>query len=209
VLLPTNTSAISTGIQRKTIGAAAYAFPCSTWSRARHGNNGPPALRRDNAKEIMGVDHAGLVPGLVDKLKQANKLFFWLVKMLHLHIRAGVPFVLENPRLSLLWKAPRLQSILKHCVLAKVDFCMYGTPWRKPTTLAVFNLPGVVQHLHVCHSRGICQRTGKRHIILEGKDEHGCFWTKRATPYPLQFARTLADSIAEEIKHQRASRFNV
>ena len=51
---------------------------------------------------------------------------------------------------------------------------------------------------------GVPPATGKRRIILKVKMRMAVFVTKRATPYPLQFARTLAN----EIKHQRASRVN-
>jgi hypothetical protein len=140
-LSPANTSAISTGVLRKTNGAAAYAFPCSSAFCAKESK----------------IEHAA---------------------------------------------ESAASPTHTYGVLAKVVFCMYGTPWRKPTTLAVLNLPGVVQHLHVCHSRVFRQRTGKQHIILQGS-AHGCLLTKRATPYPLQFARTPPTEI------KRASRFNV
>ena len=206
MLLPQNSRALETGIKQRTVGIAAYAFPCNTWSRARRGKGGPPPLRRDNPLEILGVDRDSLCEGDRAKLDSANKLFFWLLRILRLHIKHNVPFILENPRLSLLWKAGPIGPILKHCDLCDVDFCMFGTPWRKPTKLAVFNLPEINDEMKVCHRRGWCERTGKRHIILEGKDPQGVFWTARAAPYPRKFCQALARVIVSRLRHERSIR---
>ena len=44
-----------------------------------------------------------------------------------------------------------------------------------------------------CHGR-VCTGTKQSHIILQGKNENGVYWSKLASAYPRAFCRTLAST---------------
>ena len=46
--------------------------------------------------------------------------------------------MLENPSASLLWSAPPLQTVLAEGHRIVIDYCSYGTRWRKRTAFHVF-----------------------------------------------------------------------
>eukprot|EP00959_Pyramimonas_sp_CCMP1952_P148540 3107661-Pyramimonas_sp.AAC.1 len=93
------------------------------------------------------------------------------MKILQAAIFVGCPVFLESPRASQMWSIPPLMQYSRHVPfrLHKADFCQYGTPWKKPTTIASWNashIPGLNRLCHTCN--GICSRTNKPHIILSG-----------------------------------------
>lgn len=99
-------------------------------------------------------------------------------------IRCGVPFVVENPRASWLWKLPCWTDIVAspHTHLCCADQCMYGARWRKRTGLLVGNIsPESYAKLEArCNGkRSVCDRTCVQHILLIGSDGHGVCWTNR------------------------------
>ena len=81
-----------------------------------------------------------------------------------------------------------------HTTFAVADFCQYGTDYRKPVGLLCYRLPRVLEVAKTCTPKaGCCSRTGLRHRVLQGKDEHGRFHTKAAERYPAKFAAMLAE----------------
>ena len=84
----------------------------------------------------------------------------------------------------------------KHASHVKIDFCMFGERWRKRTKL-VGTLPGLQTVEAICRGRGLCAKTGLAHFKLEGRDESGTFYTKRAEPYPYKLCHELAMLIKE------------
>ena len=60
------------------------------------------------------------------------------VRLLRACRQSGVLYTLENPRASALWKWPPLANELRRASALSVNFlqCQYGTPYKKPTTLA-------------------------------------------------------------------------
>lgn len=68
------------------------------------------------------------------------------------------------------------------------------TPWRKSTGFLVGHfqaLQSIQRICHCCHHR--CEFSGKRHIVLAGKDSNGVWWTRRAQPYPFQMCFEIAN----------------
>ena len=112
--------------------------------------------------------------------------------------RYQVPWFLENPHSSMMWKIPALRKLAAapHIKEVTVDICSYGTRWRKRTHLLFGNAPECcVQHLRgrFCCGRGVCSYTNKRHIELSGPHPtRRVPWTKVAEPYPLGLCRDLA-----------------
>jgi len=75
---------------------------------------------------------------------------------------------------------------------------MFGERWRKRTKL-VGTLPDMQNLEAVCRGRGVCERSGLAHFKLEGRDESGAFYTKRAEPYPYKLCHKLAMLIKEVV----------
>ena len=130
-----------------------------------------------------------------------------------------VPVALENPRDSLLFLHPALQaaakglpqlSPLEDCCLepppvnldVTFDMCAFGTPWRKPTRLWLWNLceadvtslRSMKCRSHRSSRKGAPAHCGfslRPHQQLTGAVKSS-FKTKVAEAYPVQFAEHLA-----------------
>jgi hypothetical protein len=170
-----------------------FAFPCSTFSRARRFKRDGPGPLREPGENIYGM------PDLNDvdrqKASAANKLALIMCNLLRFAVHRGVPCVVENPMTSMLWSFPELCSVISRfgSTQTRVDFCQFGKPWRKATYLHAFLLPQISAVGKQCHMHnGRCSATNRPHFVLEGKDEHNMFWTKRAEPYPRPLCNALA-----------------
>ena len=76
--------------------------------------------------------------------------------------------------------------------------CAFGTRWRKATRLLAWNVSLDSLSNRMCHGRkGICQFTGKPHIVLSGADPVSKRnWTSLAGKYPEPMGRTVATALA-------------
>lgn len=194
---PTIFSVIEGWIRSRCIHGVWLATVCKTWSRARHGPFGSSWGPLRTNHHIYGL------PGLsaVDrhKLLIGNRTMRVTARIIDLCIQYKVPCYLENPAGSMIWLAP---PIAKHCnhVSSRqfiTDFCQHGARWRKRTRIQTWNAQECID-LNVCCSghKGLCSRTGKRHIILKGQDPVSKqLWTHLAQPYPLSFCHKAAKTM--------------
>ena len=165
---------------------------CSSWSQARHRTNVirsyespwglPFALRK---KPFSENDQKALDIG-----NKTMSSAFRLAKAVH---RCGVPWILENPFTSICWQTEEAKALanMANVSWVVVDFCHFGTDWRKRTGLLIGNCDSVdIESLRKCRCQGVgvCSYTGKKHIQLTGSDPTGIPWTKRAEPYPTRLA---------------------
>ena len=181
--------------------------PCSSFSCVRDRPGGPPRLRSD----ICPLGLPDLRPGDQQTVRLGNMLMYFSARCLRLCVHMHVPATLENPRLSRLWICSPISAVLRKRVITfnHVDFCMFGTPWKKPTgLLACFLDLGNCARFQ-CHGcpPGYCSRTGKRHFILTGVDDKGKFWTKRAEPYPNKFCNFIARLYCDYLAKRSATDF--
>ena len=167
-------------------------IPCVTVSRARRPGGGPPPLRSN--EHLLG--YPDLVGKNKEKVDSANRLFVVCFELIQLCIKHNVSFVVENPLTSMLWKFPRLVQLFKRAgaVEVRVDFCQFGMPWRKSTKL-VGNLSNLLSLEAKCTGK-LCSASNKSHFRLEGRDDNGVFWTKRAEPYPAKLCFQIAKLVA-------------
>ena len=177
------------------------ATPCSSFSRARERGGGPSALRSDDFPK--GVP--GLTAADQTKVEEGNKLANLSAEILNICYRNGIPCSLENPATSRIWKLTCFSRLLKrkHMRSINLDFCAYGTPWRKRTKL-MFAWVDLRVLAHICTSKhGICDFTHKKHQVLEGKKPGTSIcWTAIAEPYP----RSLCTAWSKCFLNQRVSR---
>ena len=173
-------------------------MPCTSFSRARkHDGIGPPPLRDDwNVWGIANIPRHDRV-----KVHVGNQLFYFTLRILRACDRHHTPFVLENPRSSLVWELPPLKNFIvqSDAILVYLDFCQFGEQWRKPTTLLCkyFNPSALSRTCTPSHGR--CSRSHHAHIPLAGVDASGVFWTLRAQPYPWLLARCFAETFLESL----------
>ena len=161
--------------------------PCSSWSSARHDlpDGGGPRSKLF----IMGKK--GLTPADQQRIKLGNLTMSFSAKIIKLTSSLGIPTVLENPSTSLLWQVPRIKKLISQDGrLTTMDYCQFGTPWRKRTFFASWNLDVSLLPEARCRGRGICSRTQRHHLRLTGMDpQSGRPWTLVAEPYPKPLCR--------------------
>ena len=141
-------------------------FPCSSWSRARDQPNGPPRLR--SLDYIWGLPY--LAPHDADKVNIGNVLLKFVVRFCKLAIRLEVPWTIENPALSYAWAAPPMQQLLANhhggpqwrlITSGTLEYCSFGTPWRKSTTFKSFKIDLSWMEQYRCIGN-CCRYTGKK-----------------------------------------------
>ena len=129
----------------------------------------------------------GLKPSDILKVKIGNALALYSFKIMQLCYSLGIAACMENPAASRIWNLPQARRFMSKIYVKSVnlDFCMFGTPWRKRTKLVYCWVD--LRHLGRLCSRhkGKCDRTGTCHQIWEGKKTGtSIFWTSIAEPYP-------------------------
>ena len=177
-------------IQRKRFRAAMVALPCATLSRARQ-----PQLRAN--ANLWGLP--GLSPQDQQQLRHANQMIRNTLILLRLLTALRAPWILENPQTSLIWRFGGVKALARHRHARKVilDQCMWGSPWRKGTTLLCYRAPALWQRLLRRRCRccgGVCERTGVPHVWLRGRLGKKAK-TELAAQYPRGLARALAAAL--------------
>ncbi len=106
--------------------------PCTSWSRARRHDGGPPPLRDDHDYLMSGVPN--LNSRDLQKVSLGNQLLDRSIDIIDLAISCSIPWALENPFSSRLWLTSSIARLIQSgASLHRTDFCAYGMPWRKST----------------------------------------------------------------------------
>ena len=207
-------AAVSSAIAAGWIISVWMGLPCNSWSRARRGRSwkerskgrrrgGYPAALRD-LTHLWGLPRDSLSPGDRRTLQMHNTLVTFALEIIDQCTQLQVPVAVENPSGSMLWLLPELQNrivdSLQHVRSVTTDYCCWGTPWRKRTTMTFwFWPPAVARIARVCRaSRGakgqpaLCSTSRKPHVHLSGLDpKTKTFRTKQADPYPPKMVEAL------------------
>ena len=178
-------------------------IPCTTCSQARH-----PALR--SHKRPRGLP--GLSGNALAQLHAANYLYDHCFTILEKAERHRVPWMVENPRSSILWSFAEFKRLgsLPHVETARFDMCGYGTPWKKATQVMASRFLQLQSLCRVCRPVGrLCSHSGREHIVLSGRDPQNVLWTRRAQVYPKALCSALASllhqaGLAKEFRHSAA-----
>ena len=156
-------------IKRRNVALIWFGFPCSSWSRARHGrrrpgdrHGWPPPLRGDSAGEIWGLPD--LYPQDQQRVAFGNRSLRWMISVLRLCLKFNVPFVVENPRSSRFWVAPPVAKFLGE--VPRVDFvmCAFGAPHKKPTRLLTFKID--LSCVESQCNASVCKFSKKPHTVF-------------------------------------------
>ena len=120
-------------VTRRTMRVPWLAIPCATWSRARRGGCGPPALRSDRflmgLPKLQGKDKA--------KVRMHNKIHYRACELVALCRLHAIDYVIENPASSRLLRTSKLDKTIDVSHVTDFDFCQFGEPWRKRTRLVI------------------------------------------------------------------------
>eukprot|EP00438_Fugacium_kawagutii_P018254 Skav220446 [mRNA] locus=scaffold254:128743:132882:- [translate_table: standard] len=171
--------------------------PCSSFSRARDRRPGPPPLRSD--QQPLGFENLG--PADMAKVREGNLWMRFSAQVFNLCMKLHIPVTMENPFRSRIWLCPPMKYLLrrKQCFSVDVDYCAFGTRWRKRTKFLYYGVN--LQHLGIhrcCNSkRGIRAFSGKPHLQLMGVTKDGVFMTKLAEPYPMQLCINIAHAFLD------------
>ena len=125
-------------------------MPCSSWSRARRFDGGPPPLRNHDVY-LWGCPRLG--PADSAKVEQGNQLLAQTGRLARRLQLNGIPWIIENPSSSRCWLTDVFQSLLATGAhLCQVDFCQYR-PWRKSTGLLCSSFDALGPALLCCRPR--------------------------------------------------------
>ena len=121
------------------------------------------------------------------KIEEGNRMAIWFFSFLEYCLERKLRIWMENPATSFMFRLPEWQSLLQRWPSVQawlVDYCRYGTRWRKRTKFYTDGPLG--------GRRDLC-RCGKPHQLLRGRSAmHKKSWTAVAQPYPLGVCEELA-----------------
>ena len=149
---------------------------CSSLSRAI-----TPAVR--SKEKPRGFDTVS--PEMKRKIAEGNSHSQWLAKLIKICLAKGIKYWVENPDGSFLWLQPEWMSMRRSVreSFFRVDFCTFGTPWRKRTRF--------LTNGRLSHVKRLCNRQ-HQHLVLRGRSKkHQACWTKVAEPYPRRLCNLL------------------
>lgn len=171
-----------------------FGLPCQSWSRARRLDGGPLPLRDDDVF-LWGKVNLSKIDS--QKVNLGNQLLLHTVAMIHHFHAAQIPWVLENPWTSRCWLTAQLRELIAYpnVTLSRADFCQFNVPWRKATGLMFGHLDLSPMCKTCAGSSQRCSSSGKRHIVLQGKDSFGHWWTHRAQAYPAAFCKAIFECL--------------
>ena len=153
------------------------------------------------------------LPNLSDRDKArislGNRSLAFSCRIISACIALGTPVAMENPGNSMLWMVPRLRKLAQHhsAVRCCFDFCQYGAPWRKRTVVLAWHCVPADLNRRCCGHKGLCSRSKRHHIILQGAGPGGRLWTSIAEPYPAPVARAAARMLIQSSEALRAQRW--
>ncbi|CAE7545273.1 Kidins220 [Symbiodinium sp. CCMP2592] len=145
-----------------------------------------PSLR--SARWPQGLP--GLSSASAQRVTDENKLAAFVGTVISECVSAQIPFWIENPRSSYLWQLDSFAQLAKSPKVGSwcVDYCAYGTPWRRPTQVLTST---------VLRGQSTLCPGCDRHVQLRGRSRiHRLSMTKLAEPFPRGLSLVLAMSLS-------------
>eukprot|EP00435_Cladocopium_sp_Y103_P074980 s16_g52.t2 len=180
--------------------------PCESYSAARYLPDGPCPLRTEEF--INGLPH-NAQRGWSQTLL-GSRLMRFLIEMLLVCAQVGACGFLEHPAYPLwiralapasVWLTQELKWLrqLHCCSVITIDQCVLGCGGRKPTTLFLVRLPGLIRRLRSYGEQGRCNHPPGFHPGLAGRDSTGAFRTSVAKIYPWLLNQEIAEEVVNFI----------
>ena len=173
--------------------------PCSSYSRARKNDGGPPPLR--SASSLWGL--SGLKGKDMEKVELGNKFMTITVDLALFCFDHNVPGSIENPAGSFLWLMPPMIELVRRCRASRIelDMCRFGSPHMKPTAIVgTFKLIALALR---------CDRDRRPHqhdplsgtVVVNGKK---MFKTRLAQVYPVHLCQQWAAEICSQLQRPKS-----
>ena len=185
-------------ISKGRLFAAMVAPPCSSWSMMNR------SVSRTHS-DPWGVNGQPS-PVAFEKVKVGNSCARAALRIIRDCNKFNLPWALEHPRSSRLFWTREFQNLMQqdNVIICDLDQCQYGTPWRKSTRVLVGNVPeqDCIYLFKKCFSGRdrCCSRSGKRHVILQGKHPSGLNWTAIAAAYPRKLSEALVRTLTSNLR---------
>ena len=141
------------------------------------------------------------------KVEAGNELVRFTARFCEYAVVLQVPWTIENPSTSYAWDSPSMERLTsqRRVTSAKVEFCSFGTPWRKSTAFRSYAVNLTWMDSHRCTGH-VCRYTGRKHVVLSGKvPGETRFRTSVAEPYPPKLCSKLAAAFVDEAARTRAA----
>ncbi len=170
-------------IRKKAFAGVGMAPVCASFSTAIT----PPVRSKLHP---LGVPN--LSSKMQSKIDAGNSMAIWCFSLLDLCLTQGVPCWLENPAMSWMFRIPmwfELEAKHKNLRSWVVDYCRYGTKWRKRAKIWSSTCLGGFKTL----CAGCLQ-----HQLLRGRSSlHRMNWTRVAQAYPKGVSRCIAKAVLQ------------
>ena len=184
-------------IREGKIDGVMLAPPCGTSSRAREiplpkrlrerCGMQPTPLRSD--KWPNGLPHLRGIAKI--KVQAANKLYAFTRQVIQACIDAGIPFICENPRRSLMWQTDAFSDLPACCLFQYIHACMYGSKRRKSTAFLMnFFFYNVMATMTTSHGAWSTRKMQASSFL------------RASTEYPAPLCKQLAWAFVEQIQRQ-------
>ena len=107
-----------------------FGTPCTTFSRARRDDGGPPPLR--NEQFLLGL--SGLSELNAEKVRLGNLFLDITIDLVLCVVSAGGHWSIENPAGSMLWLMPQLLALFAKVQANRyyLDMCAFSAKHKKP-----------------------------------------------------------------------------
>ena len=165
-----------------------FGTPCTTFSRARRDDGGPPPIR--------SPEYLNGIPGIpVDdqsRVDMGTEFLDITISLAALATEFDAAWTIENPLSSMMWLMPQMIELQANLAAAKVEMhmCAYGALSMKPTLI-------LCSGKHFLHLDKRCpgKSSEHKHIELKGwkwVDGKKVYLTKLAQVYPDQLCSAYA-----------------
>ena len=129
---------------------------------------------------------------MLEKVKMGNEMSIWFFGLLRTALKAGIVAWIENPAGSWMFKLPEFLALVNDYPELSpwtVDYCRFGTQWRKRTKIYSSTLLG--------NQKTLCKCPKERpHLLLRGRSKVDRMnWTRVAQAYPRGVCRALSLAI--------------
>lgn len=111
---------------------------------------------------------------------------------------------LSSQETSLMWSAPHLRR-RAGVHMATTEICMWGAPWRRPTSFLGFRADVAEIAARRCPGHRRCRRTGQPHARLRGHAPKGSWRNAAAARHPRALCQELATVFARVVLAIRAA----
>ena len=163
---------------------------CTSFSRARDRTK---VIR--NHRFPWGIPRRFLSEKEYLSIRLGNACFRSCIAIIQECEKYHIPWLLENPLSSRCWNLPPMRSIMQQpdTHFIHVDFCQFGTRWKKPTGLLCKYVTDLHRLCLTCQGKhGICSKTCRPHQLLTGTGPGSIPWTLIAQPYPKKLCSQIA-----------------